>query len=126
MDLRESWQFLARELGVVDKPGLQGFVDAPRLISMVGSEIRLFKNWERKAAFLDNRLFAAVAEKLHPGMAFGDWQGYRCALFPAGRAHSTSSACTGPPRSSGSPTRASGTGARVRPWIPGPPPACST
>jgi hypothetical protein len=22
-------------------------------------------------------------------MAFGDWQGYRCALFPAGRAHST-------------------------------------
>lgn len=90
MGLKENWRLLAQEMGFAYKPGVQAYVDTPRLISMVGREIHLFKDWGRKAAFLNKRMFTMLAEKLYPGIAVGSWQGYECALFPAGRAHATS------------------------------------
>jgi hypothetical protein len=64
-------------------------VDTPGLISMLGQEVYLFKGWDRKAGFLNKKIFTKTAALLHPGAAAGAWKGYRCALFAAGRPHAT-------------------------------------
>lgn len=86
---KEILRDLAGALGFEYREGLQAFYDIPPLLSMVGKEIQLFKNFEKRAAFLQNFPLGKLAHRLASGAVVGVHAGYSAAIFPMPRTRHT-------------------------------------
>jgi hypothetical protein len=86
---KENLRDLAGALGFEYREGLQAFFDLPPLLSMVGKEIQLFKNFEKRSDFLQNFPLGKLAHRLAPGAVVGVHTGYNAAIFPMPRTRHT-------------------------------------